>query len=177
MASSVLISKEEIAKRIDELAAEITADFGDKPLVLIGILKGSIMLMADLARKLEQDVIMDFMDVSSYGDSDTSSGEIKILKDLEYPIEGKNVIIIEDIVDTGTTMNYLLKYLRAKNPASLKLCALLDKPENRKFDVKTDYIGFEIPNKFVVGYGLDYAQKYRTLPYIGCVDTKNQNNI
>ena len=168
---SVLISEEDIAKRINEMAEEITADIGNKPIVLIGILKGSIMLMADLARKLKQDVRIDFMDVSSYGNSDTSSGAIKINKDLEYSIEGKNVIVIEDIVDTGTTMNYLLKYLKDKKPAMLKLCTLLDKPENRKFNVKSDYIGFEIPNKFVVGYGLDYAQKYRALPYIGCVDT------
>ncbi|MBR1444601.1 MAG: hypoxanthine phosphoribosyltransferase [Firmicutes bacterium] len=168
---NVLISEEEIAKRISEMAEEITKDTGDEPIVLIGILKGSIMLMADLARKLKQDVKIDFMDISSYGDSDTSSGEIKINKDLEYAIEGENVIIIEDIVDTGTTMSYLLDHLREKKPASLKLCTLLDKPENRRFDVKCDYIGFEIPNKFVVGYGLDYAQKYRNLPYIGCVDT------
>lgn len=167
---SVLIPENEISKKVDEIAEQISKEFGGKSITLIGILKGSVMFMVDIARKLKQDVEIDFMDISSYGSGMTSSGSIKINKDLENSIEGKDVIIVEDIIDSGRTLNYLIKYLKEKKPASLKICALLDKPERRVFDVKIDYVGFEIPDEFVIGYGLDYAQKYRNLPYIGVIN-------
>lgn len=163
----VLITEEELDKRISEIAAEITKDYGDKDISLVCVLKGGVMFMTDVAKKLKQKVEFEFIDVSSYGNSTVSSGKITINKDLETSIEGKHVILLEDIVDTGRTLNYLIEYLKEKNPASLKLCTLLDKPSRRVIDIKADYIGFTIPDAFIVGYGLDYAQKYRNLPYIG----------
>lgn len=163
----VLISEEQIEKRLNELIEQITKDFKGETITLICVLKGGVIFMVDIARKLKQLVEFDFMDVSSYGNSTESSGNIKINKDLENCIEGKNVLLVEDIVDSGRTLNYLTKYLMSKRPAMLKICTLLDKPERRVCDIKVDYVGFEIPDDFVVGYGLDYAQRYRNLPYIG----------
>ena len=164
---SVLFSEEAIKKRVTELAEEISRDYpgGDK--ILIGVLKGSVMFVADLMRAFKTDVKMDFMAVSSYGASSQSSGIVRILKDLDYDIENKEIFIIEDIIDTGNTLKYLYEYLRARNPKLLKIVCLLDKPERRTADIKADYVGFNIPDAFVVGYGLDFAESYRNLPYIG----------
>ncbi|MCL2874151.1 MAG: hypoxanthine phosphoribosyltransferase [Defluviitaleaceae bacterium] len=163
-----LISEEEISKRIKEIAKEIMCDFTQGKITLICVLKGGVFFMVDLARSLEMQVEIDFMDVSSYGNSTVSSGQIKIDKDLENPITGKDVLLVEDIIDTGQTMVQILAHLRAQKPNTLKVCTLLDKPERRKVEgADFDYIGFTVPDEFVVGYGLDYAQKYRNLPYIG----------
>lgn len=164
---SVLIPEKEIEKRVCELAEQVSRDFEGKSITLICILKGGVMFLVDLAKRIRQNVEFDFMDVSSYGNGMESSGNIKINKDLENPIEGKNVVIVEDIIDSGRTLSYLYRYLKDKKPASLKICTLLDKPERRVFDIKVDYTGFEIPDEFIVGYGLDYAEQYRNLPYIG----------
>ncbi|MCL2592464.1 MAG: hypoxanthine phosphoribosyltransferase [Defluviitaleaceae bacterium] len=166
----VLISQAEIEKRIEELATEIKRDFNGESFTLVGILKGSVMFMVDLAKKLDCDIELDFMDISSYGAGKESSGVIQFLKDLEQPITGKNVLIVEDIVDTGRTLSHLIKHLKNQEPNILKVCTLLDKPERRVVEgIKIDYTGFVIPDKFVIGYGLDYDQKYRNLPYIGVV--------
>jgi len=164
---NILISEEKVQKRVLEIAEQISKDFEGEDVTLVCILKGAVMFMVDLARKISRNVEFDFMDVSSYGDRTESSGNIKINKDLQNPIEGKNIIIVEDIIDSGRTLNYLYRYLKDKKPASLKICTLLDKPERRVFDIKVDYTGFTIPDEFIVGYGLDYAEKYRNLPYIG----------
>lgn len=164
---SVLIKENDIEKRTLELAQQISDDFDGKTVTLICILKGGVMFMVDLAKRIKLNVEFDFMDVSSYGKDMKSSGNIKINKDLENPIEGKNIIIVEDIIDSGRTLNYLYRYLKDKKPASIKICTLLDKPQRRVFDIKVDYTGFKIPDEFIVGYGLDYAEKYRNLPYIG----------
>lgn len=168
----VLLSEEEIAKRVHEIADEISRDYPEGNKLFIGVLKGSVMFVADLMRSMKTDVSMDFMAVSSYGASSHSSGIVRILKDLDYDIEGRDVFIIEDIIDTGTTLKYLYEYLKARNPRVLKICCLLDKPERRKADVKADYVGFTIPDAFVVGYGLDYAEKFRYLPYIGVLKSE-----
>lgn len=164
---SVLIPEKEIEKRVCEIAEQISKDFEGKSITLICILKGGVMFLVDLAKRIRQNVEFDFMDVSSYGNGTESSGNIKINKDLENPIEGKNVVIVEDIIDSGRTLSYLYRYLKDKKPAALKICTLFDKPERRVFDIKVDYTGFEIPDEFIVGYGLDYAEQYRNLPYIG----------
>lgn len=166
----VMITETAILKRIEELAEEISRDYKDMTLSLICVLKGGVMFMVDLARRLDRnlDVELDFMDISSYGDKMESSGVVRIDKDLDHPITDKHVLLVEDIIDTGRTLSHLVKHLSAQNPASMKVCTLLDKPERRVVDdVMPDYIGFTIPDKFVIGYGLDYMQKYRTLPYIG----------
>ncbi len=163
----VLITEEQLDKRITEIAEQINKDFGSKDITLVCVLKGGVMFMTDVAKKLKQKVEFEFIDVSSYNGGTVSSGKLTINKDLETSIEGKHVILLEDIVDTGRTLIYLIEYLKEKNPASLKLCTLLDKPSRRVVDVNADYIGFTIPDAFIVGYGLDYAQKYRNLPYIG----------
>ncbi|MCX7695762.1 MAG: hypoxanthine phosphoribosyltransferase [Caloramator sp.] len=165
----ILINEEEIRRRVCELAEEIMRDFKDEELFFIGVLKGSVVFVADLMRCVKNDVTMDFMAVSSYGLSSQTSGVVRILKDLDFDIEGKNVVIVEDIIDTGTTLKYLYEYLKKRNPKELKICCLLDKPERRKVDIKADYIGFSIPDEFVVGYGLDYAERFRNLPYIAVV--------
>ena len=165
----VLISDEEVNFRIAELAAQISEDYKDLCVHLICILKGSIFFTCELAKRITVPVTMDFMSVSSYGDDTRSSGVVKLVKDLDEALEGKNVIVIEDIIDSGRTLSYLLENLGKRNPASLRLCTLLDKPERRVREVKVDYTGFQIPDKFVVGYGLDYAQRYRNLPYIGVI--------
>ena len=167
----VLITQEEIDARVKEMAAQITEDYQDsgRPLILIGILKGSVMFMTDLARNINLPITFDFMSVSSYGLSTTSSGDVRILKDLDQKIEGYDVIIVEDIIDTGYTLSYLEKNLRSRGVNSLRIAALLNKQDRRVVEVNADYIGFDIPDEFVVGYGIDYAQKYRNLPCIGIV--------
>lgn len=166
----VLLSEEEVDKRIAEIAAQISKDYDGEQAHLICVLKGGVFFTCELAKRLSIPVSMDFMSVSSYGADTKSSGVVKIVKDLDEGIEGKNVLVVEDIIDSGRTLSYLLDYLRKRNPKSLKLCTLLDKPERRVVDVDVDYTCFEIPDEFVVGYGLDYAQKYRNLPYIGVVE-------
>lgn len=165
-----LISEEEVDKRIRELGEEISGDYAGKQIHLICVLKGGVFFMCELAKRITVPVSMDFMCVGSYGDGTKSSGVVRIAKDLDESIEGKEVLIVEDIIDSGNTLYYLMDVLQRRKPASLRLCTLLDKPERRVKDVKVDYVGFEIPDKFIVGYGLDYAQKYRNLPYIGIVE-------
>ena len=164
---SVLLSTEELAKRIGELGAEITADYVGKEILMIGVLRGAVVFMADLARAIKVPVAIDFMAVSSYGAGTSSSGVVRILKDLDEHIEGRHVLVVEDIIDSGLTLNYLMDNLKSRQPASIKLCTLLNKPERRKVNVNIDYNGFNVPDYFVVGYGLDYAEKYRNLPFIG----------
>jgi hypoxanthine phosphoribosyltransferase len=156
-----------LQRRVAELGAEISADYGGRDLLLVGVLKGAIFLMADLMRRIDLPCEVDFMAISSYGAGVDSSGVVRILKDLDVSIEGRNVLIVEDIVDSGLTLSYLIRNLEARRPASLETCALLTKPERRENDVECRYIGFEIPNRFVIGYGLDFAERYRNLPYIG----------
>ncbi|MBQ6551616.1 MAG: hypoxanthine phosphoribosyltransferase [Lachnospiraceae bacterium] len=167
---SILISEERVDKRIREMAEAISAEFEGETVVLVCILKGSVFFTCELAKRLTIPVTMDFMCVSSYGDETKSSGIVRISKDLDQSVEGKNVIIIEDIIDSGRTLSYLMEMLKTRKPKTLRLCTLLDKPSRRVMDVAVDYTGFEIEDKFVVGYGLDYAQKYRNLPYIGVVE-------
>ncbi|HHX10118.1 MAG TPA: hypoxanthine phosphoribosyltransferase [Firmicutes bacterium] len=167
---NVLISTEELQKRVKELAQEISRDYANRELLMVGVLKGSFMFMADLIRHLECDVEVDFMGTVSYGASTESSGEVRITKDLERSVAGRHVLLVEDIVDTGLTLRYLLDTLRNRQPASLKVCALLDKPARRRVRANLDYYGFIIPNAFVVGYGLDYAEKYRGLNYVGVLE-------
>ena len=168
---TTLLSTEDISQRIDEIALSLETAYAGQPITMICILKGGVVFMADLARKVNLPIEFDFMDISSYGSGTESSGQIKINKDLEHSLEGKHVLLVEDIIDSGRTLSHLIKYLQGKNPASLKLCALLDKPDRRVVeDVVVDYEGFVIPDKFVVGYGLDYDQRYRNLPFIGVVN-------
>lgn len=164
---SVLLSAEELAKRIEEIGAEITKDYAGKEILMIGVLRGAVLFMADLARAIKVPVAIDFMAVSSYGSGTSSSGVVRILKDLDEDVAGKHVLVVEDIIDSGLTLNYLLDNLKSRKPASIKLCTLLNKPERRKVEVKIDYNGFDVPDYFVIGYGLDYAEKYRNLPFIG----------
>lgn len=166
----VLLSEEQVNKRIQELGDQITKDYAGKSVHLVCVLKGASFFMCELAKRINLPVSIDFMSVSSYGSSTKSSGVVKIVKDLDEPLKGKNVIVVEDIVDSGRTLSYLLTMLKDREPADVKLCTLLDKPERRVTDVKVDYLGFDIPDEFVVGYGLDYDQKYRNLPYIGVVE-------
>lgn len=167
----VLIDEEKLHKRVDEIAKQIEDEYKGKEIIFICILKGSIFFTVDLAKRINGDVKLEFIRVSSYNEGTESSGEIKMKLDLKDSIQGKDVIVIEDIIDTGRTLSYLIEYLKMKKPNSLKLCALLDKPERRiKKEVKVDYTGFQIPDEFVVGYGLDVAEKYRNLPYIGYIE-------
>ena len=168
----ILLSEKDLQKAVKKLGKQISADYEGKNLMLVAVLKGSVIFMADLMRAITVPISIDFMSVSSYGNSSVSSGKIIMKKDLEESIVGKNVIVIEDIVDTGRTLSYLLDNLRQRNPKSLKLCALLDKPDRRVVDINADYTGFEIPDLFVVGYGLDYAQRYRNLPYVGVLEVE-----
>ena len=167
---SVLLSEEEVDKRINEIGKQITKDYEGKQVHLICVLKGGVFFMCELAKRIEVPVSMDFMAISSYGADTKSSGVIKIVKDLDESITGKDVLVVEDIVDSGRTLSYLLTMLKERNPKSLRLCTLLDKPDRRVIDVDVDYTGFVIPDEFVVGYGLDYDQRYRNLPYIGVVE-------
>lgn len=166
----VLVPEEEVNQRIAELGRQISEAYAGKEVHLICVLKGGVFFMCELAKRITVPVSMDFMSVSSYGDGTSSSGVVRIAKDLDQSIEGKDVLIVEDIIDSGRTLSYLMEMLKKRNPNSLHLCTLLDKPERRVVDVKVDYVGFNIPDEFVVGYGLDYAQKYRNLPYIGVVE-------
>lgn len=165
----IMLSEEKVNARIAELAKQISEDYAGRSVHLVCILKGSVFFTCELAKRITVPVTLDFMSVSSYGDDTKSSGVVRMAKDLDEPLQGKDVIVIEDIIDSGRTLSYLLHNLGNRNPASLRLCTLLDKPDRRVTDVKVDYTGFEIPDEFVVGYGLDYAQKYRNLPYIGVV--------
>lgn len=166
--ATVLLDQTRIQQRVQELAQQITRDYADvEDLLLVGVLKGSIMFMVDLARSLQRTVALDFIAISSYGTVTTTSGVVRVLKDLDTDIGGRNVIIVEDIVDSGLTLAYLRESLQRRNPASLRVCTLLNKPDRRSADVVVDYTGFDIPNEFVVGYGLDFAEHYRNLPYIG----------
>lgn len=165
---SILISEEELAKRIKEMGAQLTEDYKGKDLMVVGILKGCMLYLSDLVRNIDLPLTMDFMVVSSYGSATKSSGVVRIIKDLEREIEGKDVLIVEDIVDTGLTLSYLIENLKTRNPNSVKVCSLLDKPDRRKVHVDIEYVGFQIPDEFVVGYGLDYDEVYRNLPFV-CV--------
>jgi hypoxanthine phosphoribosyltransferase len=164
-----IVEAEELQARVRELAAEISRDYAGRELLLLGVLKGAVFFLADLVRQLDLPCELDFMAVSSYGSSTDSSGVVRILKDLDAPIEGKDVLIVEDIVDSGLTLNYMLRNLRGRDPRSLEVCALLVKPERAKIDLSIRYVGFEIPNRYVVGYGLDLDQRYRNLPYVAVV--------
>ena len=166
----ILIDEETLAARVAELGADVSADYEGRDLLLIGVLKGAVFFMADLMRHLTVACEVDFMAISSYGDATDSSGIVRILKDLDISIEGRDVLVVEDIIDSGLTLSYLIRNLESREPASLEVCALLTKPSRREIDVRVRYVGFEIPNKFVVGYGLDFAERYRNLPYIGVVE-------
>lgn len=163
----VLISREKVEERIKELAKEIEKDYAGKELVCVGLLKGSVMFMADLIKSIDLDLRIDFMKVSSYGSGTNSTGVVKILKDVDVDLAGKDVLIVEDIIDTGLTILNVKDFLSKKNPNSVKVCTLLDKPSRRVVEVKGEYVGFEIPDEFVVGYGLDFDEKYRNLPFVG----------
>lgn len=163
----VLFSEEEIQGKIKELGAKLSHDYSDKFPLAIGVLKGAMPFMADLLKRMDTYLEMDFMDVSSYGNSTVSSGEVKILKDLDTSVEGRDILIIEDIIDSGLTLSYLVELFRYRKAKSISIVTLLDKPTGRKADIAADYVGFIVPDEFVVGYGLDYSEKYRNLPYIG----------
>jgi len=165
----ILIDEARLQGRVAELGAQITEDYRGRDLLLVCVLKGAVFFLADLMRRIDLPVEVDFMAISSYGAGVDSSGVVRILKDLDVPIEGRNVLVVEDIVDSGLTLSYLLRALESRGPASLEVCALLTKPERRENEVECRYIGFEIPNRFVIGYGLDFAERYRNLPYIGVV--------
>jgi len=166
----ILLPEQEVNQRIAEIAAQISADYAGREIHLICVLKGSVFFMCELAKRITVPVTMDFMSVSSYGGDTKSSGVVKIIKDLDEPLEGRDVLIVEDIIDSGRTLSYLIDILGKRGPKSLRLCTLLDKPERRVTQVSVDYTCFNIPDEFVVGYGLDYAQKYRNLPFIGIVE-------
>ncbi len=163
----VLFSEEKIASIVRNMGRQISEDYVGKNLFMVSVLKGSLVFMADLMRAVTIPCSIDFLSVSSYGNGTASSGEVRILKDLDCSLEGKDLLIVEDILDSGMTLSFLLKTLSARNPASIRLCTFLDKPERRRVDIRPDYVGAEVPDKFIVGYGLDYAEKYRNLPYIG----------
>ncbi len=163
----ILISSDDLKRRVAELGREIAAEYADKELLLVGVLKGAVMFLVDLAREVRLPLEVDFMAISSYGASTKSSGVVRILKDLDEPVAGKHVLIVEDIVDTGLTLQYILRNLATRRPASVRVCGLLLKEKDRPLDVPCQYVGFHIPDRFVVGYGLDYAERYRNLPYIG----------
>jgi hypoxanthine phosphoribosyltransferase len=166
----ILVQQDDLEHRVRELGAEISRDYRDRDLLLVGVLKGAVFFLSDLMRHLEVPCEVDFMAVASYGSSTDSSGVVRILKDLDAPIEGREVLIVEDIVDSGLTLSYLLRTLQARNPTTLEVCALLTKPERRKVELPIRYVGFEIPNRFAVGYGLDHGERYRNLPYVAALE-------
>lgn len=176
-AVEVLVTREQLAARVADLAAQISRDYEGCEVVLVGILKGAVFFMADLARRIQLPVALDFMAVSSYGSASDSSGVVRILKDLDHDITGRHVIIVEDIVDSGLTLSYLFKHLRSRRPASLEVCALLTKPSRRRTDTPCRYVGFEIEDRFVVGYGLDLADQFRALDYIGALSPETVSEI
>jgi hypoxanthine phosphoribosyltransferase len=163
----ILVSQEELAKRVEQLGQEITKDYAGQEILMIGVLRGAAIFMADLSRAIKVPVALDFMAVSSYGHSTSSSGVVRIIKDLDEDVKGKHVLIVEDIIDSGLTLKYLIDYIKSRDPKSVKICTLLNKPDRRKVEVPIAYNGFTIPDYFVVGFGLDYAEKYRNLPFIG----------
>ena len=169
----ILVQPTDLAQRVRQLGAEISRDYADKDLLLIGVLKGAIFFLADLMRAIEVPCEVDFMAVASYGSATDSSGVVRILKDLDAAIEGRDVLIVEDIVDSGLTLQYLMRNLGARGPASLEVCALLTKPERRKIEAAARYVGFEIPDKFAIGYGLDYGERYRNLPYVATLELQD----
>jgi hypoxanthine phosphoribosyltransferase len=173
----VLISEEEIQNKVRELGSQLTEEYKDRFPLAIGVLKGATLFMADLLKRIDTQLEMDFMDVSSYGKSTVSSGEVKIIKDLDASVEGRDILIIEDIIDSGLTLSYLVELFYYRKAKSVKIVTLLDKPTGRKADIHADYIGFIVPDAFVVGYGLDYAEKYRNLPYIGILKPRVYSNI
>ena len=162
----ILFTEEQIHARLRELAEQIEKDYDGKDILLVGVLRGAVMVMADLARSLERHVSMDWMAISSYGSGTTSSGVVRILKDLDINIERRDVLVVEDIIDSGLTLSYLMRNLESREPATLEVCALLTKPDRREMEVPVRYVGFEIPNRFVIGYGLDFGERYRNLPYV-----------
>ena len=166
----ILVQRDELAHRVRELAEEVSRDYAGRELLLVCVLKGAVFFLSDLMRHLDVSCELDFMAVSSYGSSTDSSGVVRILKDLDAPIGGRDVLIVEDIVDSGLTLSYLFRMLRAREPATLEVCALLTKPERREVDLPIRYVGFEIPNRFAIGYGLDHAERYRNLPYVAVLD-------
>ncbi len=170
----VLISEEELASIVAQLGAKISEDYKDKNLLMVSVLKGSVVFMSDLMRAVDIHCEIDFMSVSSYGDKTKSSGTVRILKDLDRDISGYDVLLVEDILDSGKTLSYLMELLYARNPASIRICTLFDKPERREVDIFADYKGISVPDEFIVGYGLDYAEKYRNLPYIGVLKKEKQ---
>jgi hypoxanthine phosphoribosyltransferase len=170
LVGEILVQPDDLSRRVRELGAQITADYEGRDLLLIGVLKGAVFFLSDLMRHIAVPCEVDFMAVASYGSSTDSSGVVRILKDLDAAIEDRHVLIVEDIVDSGLTLQYLLRNLGARNPASIEVCALLTKPERRKVQLEPRYVGFEIPNRFVVGYGLDYEERYRNLPYVAVLE-------
>jgi hypoxanthine phosphoribosyltransferase len=170
--AEILIDEDRLKSRVHDLGEEISADYAGRDLLLIGVLKGAVFFMADLMRTLTIPCEIDFMAISSYGAQTDSSGVVRILKDLDINIEGRDVLVVEDIIDSGLTLSYLMRNLESREPASLEVCALLTKPDRREIEVPVRYIGFEIPNRFVIGYGLDFAERYRNLPYVGVLDTE-----
>ena len=167
----ILVQADDLQRRVRELGAEISRDYAGKELILVCVLKGAVFFLSDLMRQIDVPCEVDFMAVASYGDATDSSGVVRILKDLDAPIEGRHVLIVEDIVDSGLTLKYLLRNLAARKPKTLEVCALLTKPERRKAQIDAKYIGFEIPNRFVIGYGLDHVERYRNLPYVAVLTT------
>jgi hypoxanthine phosphoribosyltransferase len=167
----ILVSNEDLKRRIAELGAEVSRDYSDRDLFMVGILKGAVLFLADLMRHVTVPCEIDFMAVSSYGSQTDSSGVVRILKDLDAPIEGRHVLIVEDIIDSGLTLQYLMRNLKARRPASLEVCSLLTKPERLRVEVSPRYVGFEIPNRFAIGYGLDHGQRYRNLDYVAALNT------
>jgi hypoxanthine phosphoribosyltransferase len=165
----VLVSEDDLRARVAELGAELSRDYADRDLVMVGVLKGAVLFIADLMRELEIPCEVDFMALSSYGSSTDSSGVVRILKDLDSPIQDRDVLVVEDIIDSGLTLHYLMKNLKARGPASLEVCSLLIKPERRRVELPIRYVGFEIPNEFAIGYGLDHGQRYRNLPYVAAL--------
>ena len=169
---TILITEEQIREKAKEIGAQITKDYAGKEIILIGILRGAVPWMAEIMKRIDLDMVIDFMAVSSYGAATKSSGVVKINKDLDVNIDGRDIIIVEDIVDSGVTLSYLEGYLQSRGAASIKLCSLLDKPEGRRVDIKADYVGFTVDDRFIVGYGLDYDQRYRNLPYITWLESE-----
>ena len=168
----ILVQPDDLQRRVSELGADITRDYDGRDLLLICVLKGAVLFLSDLMRRIDLPCEVDFMAVASYGDATESSGVVRILKDLDAPIDGRHVLIVEDIVDSGLTLEYLLRNLQGRGPASLEVCALLTKPARRKTQIQAKYVGFEIPNRFVIGYGLDHAERHRNLPYVAALDSQ-----